>query len=184
VSWVLYHILAAFRREFPDVAMELQHTRQYVSSSPDATREIARRLGRLVRPGDLLSLRGDLGAGKTTFVQGLAQGMEVTELVTSPSFTLVHEHTGRARLFHLDLYRLVPDELADIGIDEVIGAEAVVAVEWSERLPPSLSGEGLEVRLEYGEGETEREITLRANGARGRRLLEALAEVGDAAAGD
>jgi tRNA threonylcarbamoyladenosine biosynthesis protein TsaE len=166
------------------VARQPQPTRHYSSPSPDATRDIGRRLGRLVQPGDLLSLRGDLGAGKTTFVQGLAQGMEVEELVTSPSFTLVHEHTGRTRLFHLDLYRLVPDELADIGIEDVIGAEAVVAVEWSERLPPSLSGDGLEVRLEYGEGETEREITLRARGPRGLRLLEALAEVGHATTGD
>jgi len=153
----------------------------YLALSTEETRRLGCLVGVHAQPGDLVTLRGDLGAGKTTFVQGMAEGLGVEELVTSPSFTLIHEHPGRVRLYHLDLYRLGPQELPDIGIDDVMGAQAVLAVEWSERLPPSFSGEALEVELAFVPGEDEsRRIILRARGPRGRRLLEAVAEAGSA----
>lgn len=148
----------------------------YVSPSPAATRRLGHALGRHAAAGDLLTLRGDLGAGKTTLVQGLAAGLGVAGPVVSPSFTLLHEHAGRVPLYHLDLYRLATAELPDIGLDDVLGAEAVVAVEWSERLPAGLVGDALEVELSYGEGDETRRIALRATGPRGRRLLGAARE--------
>lgn len=141
------------------------------------TRRLGRSIGLHAYPGDLVTLRGDLGAGKTTLVQGLAEGLGVEGHVVSPSFTLIHEHSGRVPLYHLDLYRLGPQDLADLGIEEVLGASAVVALEWSERLPPSLSGDALEVELSFVDGEDEsRRFTLRARGPRGARLLEAVME--------
>ena len=129
----------------------------------EETRALGRLLGRH-RAGDVITLRGDLGAGKTTLVQGLAQGLEVTGLVVSPSFTLIHEHEGRVKLYHLDLYRLATAELPDIGVDDILGAEAVVAVEWSERLPASLQVEALEIELKYADAEEARALVLRARG--------------------
>lgn len=148
-----------------------------MTRSAEETHRLGRTVGAHAQPGDLITLRGDLGAGKTTFVQGLAEGLEVQGQVVSPSFTLIHEHPGRVRLYHLDLYRLGPQDLPDLGIEDVLGAQAVVAVEWSERLPPSLSGDALEVELAFVEGEDEwRRFTLRARGSRGERLRQAVAE--------
>lgn len=159
--------------------MNTNQTKAYSGTTRSAaeTRRLGRTLGAHAQPGDLITLRGDLGAGKTTFVQGLAEGLGVAGSVVSPSFTLLHEHAGQVPLYHLDLYRLGPADLADLGIEEVLGAQAVVAVEWSERLPPSLVREALEVELGFVEGEDEsRHFTLRARGPRGERLLRAVVE--------
>ena len=159
--------------------------RTCTTASACETRGLGRALALCVRPGDLLCLRGDLGAGKTTLVQGLAEGLGVVDPVTSPSFTLVHEHQGRIPLYHLDLFRLRAEHLADIGIDDIIGGEGVVAVEWSERLPPSLCTDGIDVALEEDAvDEDKRLVRLRARGPRGREMIQALAEAPDAPAWD
>lgn len=155
----------------------------YISRSPEATRALGRALGRRAQPGDLVTLRGELGAGKTTLVQGLADGLGATGPVVSPSFILLHEHPGRVMLYHLDLYRLTTADLPEVGVEEVLGAEAVVAVEWSERLPVGLRGDALEIELSYGEDERARQVVLRAAGPRGRRLLEVAREAVDAGLG-
>ena len=154
----------------------LCHEWTKVSHSAEETRRLGVVLGAHAQPGDLILLRGRLGAGKTTLVQGVAQGLGVTGLVTSPSFTLVHEHQGRMKLYHLDLYRLTTHDLPDIGIDDLIGTDALVVVEWSERLPPGLAGDALTVELEFGEEPETRLVRLRADGLRGQRLLRAVAE--------
>jgi tRNA threonylcarbamoyladenosine biosynthesis protein TsaE len=113
-----------------------------ITHSPDETRSLGRRLGRLLGPGAVLALSGELGAGKTCFVQGLAEGLEVRERhVVSPSFVLIREYRGRAPLYHVDLYRLSPGrEVAELGLEEFMGGEGVCAVEWAEKgealLPP------------------------------------------------
>jgi len=147
------------------------------------TRQLGRSLAALVQPGDILCLRGELGAGKTTFIQGLAEGLDAPEPATSPSFTFLHEHRGRLLFRHLDLYR-VRGDLTEIGLDDIIGDEAVVAVEWSERLPARFCRDALEIEIEMAlEEEDTRQITLRAQGPRGARMLRGLTGGSDAPPG-
>lgn len=106
------------------------------SSSEQETRSIASALGRDLAMGTVLLLSGDLGAGKTAFVRGLAEGLGIDpDEVTSPTFTIVHEYRGgRLPLVHVDLYRLDRADLDEIGLDQDLAATGIVAVEWSERL--------------------------------------------------
>jgi tRNA threonylcarbamoyladenosine biosynthesis protein TsaE len=148
-----------------------------VSHSPEETRALAARLGRLLVPGDVLALNGELGSGKTEFVHGLAQGLEVPpDLVASPSFTLAHEYPGRVPMVHLDLYRLedLPPELLP-DLEEYLAGDKVVAVEWAKRLAPLLPGDYLEVDLETT-GEEERRLTFTGHGERSWELVRELAE--------
>jgi tRNA threonylcarbamoyladenosine biosynthesis protein TsaE len=108
---------------------------EVVSCSPAETQAVGRQFGKQLVAGAVLNLRGDLGAGKTEFVKGLAQGLGATDQVTSPTFTLIHEYrSGRIPLFHLDLYRLRSEgELDEIGFDDYLEAGGVCAVEWGEK---------------------------------------------------
>jgi tRNA threonylcarbamoyladenosine biosynthesis protein TsaE len=114
----------------------------YTSTSETQTREIAAALATTLKAGDVLLLSGDLGAGKTAFVRGLAEGLLInTDEVTSPTFTLVHEYLGgRLPLIHVDLYRLDRADLDEIGLDEDVAAKGVIAIEWSERLTRMIPG--------------------------------------------
>ena len=105
------------------------------SRSEEETAAAGERLGRDLRPGDLVLLTGDLGAGKTAFVRGLARGVGASpQDVSSPTFTLIQEYDGgRATLHHVDLYRLEPPEIADLGLDELTSGSGIVAVEWADR---------------------------------------------------
>ena len=137
-------------------------TGTFQTHSEDDTRELASRLAANLAPGAVLLLSGDLGAGKTAFVRGLAEGLGFhTREVTSPTFTLVHEYRGgRLPLIHVDLYRLNSAELDEIGLDPDVAAEGVVAVEWPERLVRGVRG-AIAIRIEDG-GEDERRITIEA----------------------
>lgn len=104
-----------------------------------------------------IALRGDLGAGKTVFIQGLAEGLDVPEsfAVTSPSYTLINEYPGRLTLYHADLYRIEdPEETEDIGLDEIMSSGEVVAVEWAERLPGDASRPDILIRIETVDADT------------------------------
>ena len=105
------------------------------SSSPEETHALGVKLGRLLEPGDVVGLAGELGAGKTALVQAICAGYGVTDDVTSPTFALVHEYQApRSPVHHLDLYRLDrPDQLDEIGWDELVSSRAIVLVEWPER---------------------------------------------------
>jgi tRNA threonylcarbamoyladenosine biosynthesis protein TsaE len=104
------------------------------TSSAAQTEAAGEELGRRLRPGDLVLLKGELGAGKTTFVRGMARGVGSAAPVASPTFQLVRIYPGRVQLAHVDLYRLVKDdEVCDVGLDELLDAGAVV-IEWGERL--------------------------------------------------
>ena len=143
-----------------------------VSKSPGETRALAARLGVHLAAGDLVALRGELGAGKTEFVRGLAQGLGVPkDAVASPSFALAYEYQGRLTLVHLDLYRLAsvsPEFLPDL--EDYLSGPQVTAVEWAERLGNLLPPDYLEVTLSIT-GEEERQISLTGQGPRGEQLL-------------
>jgi len=133
---------------------------ELVASSPEETEAAAERLGRSLGGGDVVLLYGDLGAGKTAFVRGLARGLGAPpEEVSSPTFTLIQEYAGgRATLYHVDLYRLEPNEVDDLGLDE-LAASGVVAVEWADRWSDR-PGRAIEVRLEH-EGDDSRRVSIR-----------------------
>lgn len=113
--------------------MNAQH---FTSNSEAETRAIASRVAGRLKPGDVLLLSGDLGAGKTAFVRGIAEGLDINQGdVTSPTFTLVHEYRGgRLPLIHVDLYRLDRADLDEIGLDQDLALDGIVAIEWAERL--------------------------------------------------
>jgi tRNA threonylcarbamoyladenosine biosynthesis protein TsaE len=137
-------------------------------------------LGRLATAGDLVVLAGDLGAGKTAFVQGYARELGVEERVTSPTFTLANRYRGRLEVNHLDVYRLEQiEEVTELGLAELIDGEGVTLIEWGDAILPVLGPDLLEVRLAFGEGDDDRVLTLAPVGprwsARERALREALA---------
>jgi tRNA threonylcarbamoyladenosine biosynthesis protein TsaE len=132
-------------------------SRQFVSRSEEETRSIARTLVSEMPPGTTILLSGDLGAGKTAFVKGLAEGLDLDpDDVTSPTFTLVHEYRGgRLPLIHVDLYRLDTAELDEIGLDLDLALTGVVAVEWAERLARPIAGAtGVEITDDGGDRRT------------------------------
>lgn len=119
------------------------------SMSIEDTYRLAGRMAHIVRPGDVLTLQGDLGAGKTTFTQGLAKSLGVTQFVNSPTFTLIKEYIGRIPLYHMDLYRLSGEEEAwDLGLDEYFHGDGVCVVEWPDRLGTTLPEDAIEIVIE------------------------------------
>jgi len=146
---------------------------ELLSANREYTLELGRRLGKLLEGGEVVALSGPLGVGKTVLIKGLARGLGVDEReVVSPSFALVHEHQGRLPLYHIDLYRLSPEEVALLGLEEYLG-QGVCAVEWADRAPGVLPPEHLWVTMEFAQGEVRR-LRLLSRGARYRRLLEDL----------
>lgn len=130
-----------------------------VTTSEDETVAAGERLAQLLGPGDVVLLYGDLGAGKTAFVRGLAQGLGADPAeVSSPTFTLVQEYHGRATLYHVDLYRLEEREVDDLGLEELVLGDGVVAIEWAERWR-GRPDDVIEVRIE-DVGEERRRLTI------------------------
>jgi len=145
------------------------------SGSPADTRRLGTRLGRLLRPGDIVLLSGELGSGKTCLVQGIGHGLGVTAPVTSKSFVLLGEYEGRLRLYHADLYRLEePAQAEELALTEYCAPGALV-VEWAERAWEVFPPEHLLVRLEIA-GASRRDFTLEGRVARYQELVEALAK--------
>jgi tRNA threonylcarbamoyladenosine biosynthesis protein TsaE len=135
------------------------------TTSVDETRDLAAAVGALARAGDLVVLAGDLGAGKTAFTQGFGRALEVTEPITSPTFTLAQQYEGRLTVHHLDVYRLDQlNEVADLGLSELLDDRGVVLIEWGDAILPVLPNDFLEVRLTFGSGDDDREVALRSVG--------------------
>ncbi len=138
------------------------------TDSPDGTRAVAAALGEVLVAGDLVLLVGDLGAGKTAFVQGLARGLGVEEPVTSPTFTIVQEYRGRLPLAHVDVYRLDRvQDLYDLGFDELVD-DGVTVVEWGDLVEQVVPADHLVVRIEPGPADNDRVLELSYHGARWR----------------
>jgi tRNA threonylcarbamoyladenosine biosynthesis protein TsaE len=139
----------------------------------DATEALGRRVGRLAAPGDVIALTGELGAGKTAFVRGLAEGLDVPpHLVASPTFTMVAEYPGRLPLYHVDLYRLEPGAADLAALREYVYGHGVTAIEWCDRLPAGALDACLGVRIEYAE--PGRRVIFEGCGPRGESLVAAL----------
>lgn len=153
--------------------MESSWTRIGVTHSPEETKLAAAALARVVEPGSVVALDGDLGAGKTHFTQGLAAALGVVEPVTSPTFNLMCAYgSGRIPLYHFDLYRLDDaEQLEDVGFYEFMEGDGVACVEWASKFSDELPDDRLEVYLEVEEGGA-RLIRARAQGDAGE-LLEA-----------
>jgi len=132
--------------------------KEWTSKSPDQTRFIAAGLARSLIAGSVIKLVGDLGAGKTEFVKGLATGLNYRNVVTSPTFTLVQEYRGgRLPLFHMDLYRLNEEaELDDIGFEDYLRAGGICAIEWADKFPGRMPLDSVEVVMTIGENTTRR----------------------------
>ena len=134
----------------------------YVTNSPEETEALVAALAPGLEPGVVLAFTGDLGAGKTAFVRGLARGLGCSGRVTSPTFTIVNEYEwGRLPLFHFDLYRLdSAGELFDIGWEDYLARGGVCAVEWSENVSDALEPGAIRVDIRRGPEEDDRVITI------------------------
>jgi len=137
-----------------------------ITASEEETSLAGEALGRDLKPGDVVLLFGDLGAGKTAFVRGMARGIGANpEDVSSPTFTIVQEYAGRsATLYHVDLYRLESAEIDDLGLDDLVSSDGIVAIEWAERWK-GRPDDVTEVRLEH-RGEDRRAIDIRPSACR------------------
>ena len=151
------------------------------SHSPEQTQLLGSHLGKLAQEGDAFLLMGDLGTGKTCLVQGITQGLGIKENAFSPSFVIVRQYNGRLRLYHIDLYRLDSvEEIANLGLDELLYNEGVCVIEWAERGLQLLPQNNLLIQLNYvSKCETERTIYLKAKGERYSGLIGELKSVLD-----
>lgn len=132
---------------------------------------LGEKLGRLLGPGDVIALFGDLGAGKTTLTKGIARGLGLSADVHSPTFTLIHEHPGKVPLYHVDLYRLShEEEVESLGIEEYIYGDGVTIIEWADRMTSLLPPDRLDIELRM-QGDTERAIGLEADSERMSRII-------------
>lgn len=142
--------------------------------NPEETERLGERIGRSLEPGSVVALIGELGAGKTVLTKGIARGLGVSDLVHSPTFTLIHEHDGRLPVYHFDLYRLdSPDQLEDLGAESYFYGDGVSVVEWAEKAKDALPPDRLEIRIS-GEDE-HRTFEISATGAKSAEVIRSIA---------
>ena len=135
--------------------------KEFRTRSPAETKAVAQGLAQQLRPGNVLALHGDLGAGKTCFVQGLAEALAIHRPVNSPTYTLISEYTGRLRLFHIDLYRIRNEtEAGNLGLEEYMYGDGVTAIEWAERIQPLLPQDTIHIFMSPGAESSERVIKI------------------------
>ena len=130
---------------------------EFITNSPIETEKVGEALGKVLTPGTILAYKGDLGAGKTAFTRGLAAGLGCTDMVTSPTYTIVNEYlSGRLPLFHFDMYRLASsDDLWDIGWEDYLDRGGICAVEWSENVEDAME-DAIRIRIEKLDGDSRR----------------------------
>jgi tRNA threonylcarbamoyladenosine biosynthesis protein TsaE len=151
-----------------------------ISRSAEHTRRLGNSLGKLLQGGEIIGLVGELGTGKTCFVRGLTEGLEVSQetWIRSPTFTLVNEYHGRLPIYHIDLYRIEStDELEELNLREYLYSNGVSVIEWFEYFPADEVGDHLEIKLAYREG-SKRQVTFIPHGARYQELVKALQQTG------
>lgn len=136
---------------------------EYISNSYEDTQIIAEDFSKGLKSGDVICMYGDLGAGKTAFVQGLAKGLGIQEPITSPTFTIVNEYSGRLMLYHFDVYRIADsDEMFEIGYDEYIDGDGVCVIEWPQLISDILPKQRYEITIskDYNESDDCRKIKI------------------------
>ncbi len=146
--------------------------KELFTKNDEETKAFAERLGELLRPNQVVTLDGDLGAGKTTFTKGLAKGLGVKRTVNSPTYTIVKEYRGRMPLYHMDVYRLEDSE-EDIGFDEYFSGEGITVIEWSDYIHPFLPERYLKIQMKKISAD-ERQILLQPIGEEYEKLIEEL----------
>jgi len=135
------------------------------TGSAQETRDVGCAISRSLRERDAVILTGELGAGKTTLVQGVARGLHIDDPIVSPTFTLVREYEGRLPVAHVDVYRLERmQEVVDLGYDEFLDPSHIVVVEWGDMVEPLLPKEHLSIQMSYGAADSRREIVLQPRG--------------------
>lgn len=143
------------------------------TKSAEETEELGCQLAKALRPGIVVALVGELGAGKTTLTKGIARGLGVPDLIHSPTFTLIHEHQGSIPLYHFDLFRLnTRDELEDLGYESYFYGNGVTVIEWAEKVRDALPSDRLEVRIT--EQDSGRRFEIRATGSNSGEVLKRL----------
>lgn len=136
------------------------------TTSVEETMDLGRKLGTVVQKGTTLCLTGDLGTGKTHFAKGFAEGLGITETITSPTFTIVNEyHSGRLPLYHFDVYRIHDaEEILQVGFEEYVYGQGVTLIEWADMIESILPDAFLQVKIEKTPEENQRKITLYSYG--------------------
>ncbi len=142
------------------------------TQSVEETQKVAYAIGKWVKPGMILTLEGDLGAGKTTFTKGLAKGLDIKRNVNSPTFTIIKEYQGRLPLYHMDVYRL-ENGADEIGLDDYLYGEGVCVIEWASMIEDLLPNERLDIKI-FRDGESERRIELLPIGSEYETVSEEL----------
>jgi len=158
-----------------------------ITLSAQETFAVGMHLAELLRPGDILCLSGELGAGKTKFAQGIAAGLGVSEPVISPTFVLIREYAGRLPFYHMDAYRLSgPNDLVDLGYEEYFYGDGVTLLEWADRMKDILPGGRLDIKIDkcFNDNESEkpadenrRVLIFEPHGERYHRLVGELSEL-------
>lgn len=145
------------------------------TKSPEETREVGVELGGLLKQGDIVCLTGDLGAGKTTLTQAIAKGLDVDDYVTSPTFTIINEYSGRYPVYHFDVYRIEDvDEMYDLGYEEYFYSDGVAIIEWADIIEDILPEERLNINIKRGTEKDLREISIYGNGERYEEIIKNL----------
>lgn len=148
------------------------YKKEVITYSPEETLELGVKLGSLLRPGNVITLEGELGAGKTTLTKGIAKGIGVDDNIKSPTFTIVKEYKGKYPFYHMDVYRL-EDSDEDIGFLEYFHGDGITVVEWASFITDYLPDETLDIKIDYGEDES-RVIKFTANSDYYKEIVDEL----------
>jgi len=150
-----------------------------ITKSPEETKNLGKEISKIIKPGDLLAFYGELGAGKTCFIQGISLGLEVKDYVTSPSFTIINEYQGKIPIYHFDLFRFDnAEEILELGYEEYFYGEGLIVIEWAEKIERFLPKEHLKIDIKFKDC-YERTISFISQGDRFDKFLKELSKIED-----
>ena len=145
-----------------------------ITKSSEETKNLGEELSKFTKPGDLLAFYGELGAGKTCFIQGISRGLKVKDYVTSPSFTIINEYQGKIPIYHFDLFRLDnAEEIIELGYNEYFYGEGLTVIEWAGKIEQLLPKEHLKIKIKFKD-RYQRKISFISQGDRFKKFLEEL----------